>query len=366
MAGHGGSIGPDLLILPGTVITQRAEQTACAGSLCWTPTKGGRRRDLSTPGSPLATPTSPALRQKSNKSKRWDGDRLAGGDGDGGLPPQQHPQHLGDGQPSWISEAMQSTGAIPLPGRGNKPLLPLGTDTGCVCSQAERRGVRDASPPSTLRSQAVNGEFHGCGTAERGREHAGAICSQDLRLSSRPDLGKANNLQEQMSHPPFPPGLWVYHALGSAPPQTPGALGWSLAPSWGHNQRAKLQRPGNLTAGVTPPKMWDLWESGHGTVAERIPAPSWHPGHHTQVPPHRLPSPVPVGKDLASPQSFYPATPPAMAAAHKGAWLCHHPHLARGQRCRCSRSRPDPGWFPAGPREWLAPVSFGLIKIHSA
>lgn len=254
MAGHGGSIGPDLLILPGTVITQRAEQTACAGSLCWTPTKGGRRRDLSTPGSPLATPTSPALRQKSNKSKRWDGDRLAGGDGDGGLPPQQHPQHLGDGQPSWISEAMQSTGAIPLPGRGNKPLLPLGTDTGCVCSQAERRGVRDASSPSTLRSQPVNGEFHGCGTAERGREHAGAICSQDLRLSSRPDLGKANNLQEQMSHPPFPPGLWVYHALGSAPPQTPGALGWSLAPSWGHNQRAKLQRPGNLTAGVTPPK----------------------------------------------------------------------------------------------------------------
>lgn len=141
-----------------------------------------------------------------------------------GLPPHQHigaPPAPGRWQPSWISEAMQSTGAIPLPGGGDKSLLPSGTHTGCVRSQAERRGVRDVSSPSTLRSQPVNGEFHGCGTAERGREHAGAICSQDLRLSSRPDLGKANNLQEQMSHPPFPTGLWVCHASGSAPPQTP-------------------------------------------------------------------------------------------------------------------------------------------------
>lgn len=130
-------------------------------------------------------------------------------------------------------------GAIPLPSRGDKFLLPLGTHAGCACSQAERRGVRDASSPSTLRSQPVNGEFHGCGTAERGREHAGAICSQDLGLSSRPDLGKANNLQEQMSHPPFPPGLRVCHLPSSAPPQTPGTSGWSLAPSWGHKQRAK-------------------------------------------------------------------------------------------------------------------------------
>lgn len=74
------------------------------------------------------------------------------------------------------------------------------------------------------------------------REHAGAICSQDLGLSSRPDLGKANNLQEQMSHPPFPPGdVGVSPPPGSAPPQTPGTSGWSLAPSWGHNQRAKAR-----------------------------------------------------------------------------------------------------------------------------
>lgn len=225
-------------------------------------------------------------------------------------------------------------GAIPLPGQGDKSLLPSGTHTGCVCSQAERRGVRDASSPSTLRSQPVNGEFHGCGTAERGREHAGAICSQDLGLSSRPDLGKANNLQEQMSHPPFLPGAVGVSPPGLGTPTNPQHLGGIPCTELGAQPERKgtLQRPGNLTAGVIPPKMRGLWESGHGTAAQRIPAPSWHPGHHGQVPPHRLLSLCARWQGFgepAVPAEHIPSNPLAMAAAHKGAWLCPHPHVAR-------------------------------------
>lgn len=154
VAGHGGSIGPDLLILPGTVITQRAEQTACAGSLCRTPTKGGRRRDLPTPASPCRPP--PPLPSAKRAINQSNGTRTGWQAGMGmGMRTHSPPARgctpctmgLDDEQPPWISEAVQSTGHIPLPGGGNKSLLPLGTHTGCVCSQAERRGARDASSP---------------------------------------------------------------------------------------------------------------------------------------------------------------------------------------------------------------------------
>lgn len=80
------------------------------------------------------------------------------------------------------------------------------------------------------------------------------------------------------------------------------------------------------------PKMWGLWEFGHGTAAKRIPAPSWRPGHPSRVPLHRLPSPYACWQgfgDPAVPTKLIPCNPPALPAAHKGAWLCHHPHVAR-------------------------------------
>lgn len=57
--------------------------------------------------------------------------------------------------------------------------------------------------------------------------------------------------------------------------------------------------------------------------------------------------PVPAGEDLESrlcPQSSYPA----LAAAHKGAWLCQHPHGARPGTGAKVRARLLRQQIPAG------------------
>lgn len=137
--------------------------------------------------------------------------------------------------------------------------MPLGTGRQPVRARKQGRGGEGCF---SLRSQAVNEEFHGCGMADPGRECAGAICSQDPELSSCPDLNMANSLQEQMSHPSSPQGhpcVCVSLPIpGSASLQVPG----TLTPSWGQNQdesHGAWQRPGKLTAGVTPKKMGLLW-----------------------------------------------------------------------------------------------------------
>lgn len=210
-------------------------------------------------------------------------------------------------------------------------------------------------PPSSLRSQPVNGEFHGCGTAERGREHAGAICSQDLGLSSCPDLGKANNLQEQMSHPPFPPGAVGVSPPGLGTPTSPRHLGVAPCTDLGAQPGSKgtLQRPGNLAAGMTPPKCEAFGNLGmaqrhRGSLlppdAPGTPAGCHFPGCHP---------PVPVGKDLEIrlvPTELIPCNPPALPAAHKGAWLCHHPHVARHDTGAKVQARLLRQQIPAGSR----------------
>lgn len=145
--------------------------------------------------------------------------------------------------------------------------------------------------------------------SERGREHAGAICSQDLGLSSRPDLGKANNLQEQMSHPPFPMGLWVCHPRAQHP-TNPQHLGGDPCVELGAQPESKctLQRPGNLIAGVTPPRI----SFGNPGMAQRRKGSLLPPGTTVRCHLTGCHPPVPAGKDLESrlcPQSSYPATP---------------------------------------------------------
>lgn len=233
-------------------------------------------------------------------------------------------------------------------------------------------------------------------------KHAGAICSQYPGLLSRPDLSVANSLQEQMSHPPSP---WGHGCV--TPPSGPDTatgtphLGVDPCTELGQNQpesKGTLQRPEKLTAGVTAPQdgaLLGIWSTGQrrrgslvppgtpGTAATAAPAATMCA---TTVPG----CPAGTGNGIwisrrpptSSPQSPCPAHPLPCKAPRKGS-LALPPHArgtarhgtarhgtAQGQRCRrClsgSRSRPDPAWFPAGPREWLAPVSFGLIKIHSA
>lgn len=191
---------------------------------------------------------------------------------------------------------------------------------------------------------------------------------------------------------------------GPAPPRVPHTSGWTLAPSWGKTSpesKGALQRPEKLTAGVTPPQ--DGGSAGNlanGAAAQRIPGPSRHPGHRSHGRPHAAGSASchhvchhrpwlsrrhrrwDLDKPAAphsQPAELMPCKPPALqstaqrqpgsAAARTWHGTTRH-DTAQGQRCRrClsgGRSRPDPAWFPAGRREWLAPVSFGLIKIHSA
>lgn len=129
--------------------------------------------------------------------------------------------------------------------------------------------------------------------------------------------------------------------------------------------KGTLQRPGNLTAGVTPPKFplgIQAWHSGSkhpcSLLAPR--APRSGATSHAAIPPCPLARIWRAGcahrAHGSRARRCLALSPPARSTAWHG-----------GQRCRCgSRSRPEPGWLPAGPWEWLAPVSLGLINIHSA
>lgn len=49
------------------------------------------------------------------------------------------------------------------------------------------------------------------------------------------------------------------------------------------------------------------------------------------------------------PAELIPSNPPAMAAVHKGARLCHHPHVARrGTGGKGAGAAADPGRSQAG------------------
>lgn len=69
--------------------------------------------------------------------------------------------------------------------------------------------------PAPSGHSLLMGNFMGAVRQSPVGEHAGAICSQDPGLLSRPDLSTANSLQEQMSHPPSP---WGH---GCVTPRTP-------------------------------------------------------------------------------------------------------------------------------------------------
>lgn len=137
-AGHGGSGGPDPTILPSTVITHHTEQTACAGSLCRTPTKGGRRRDPPTPPDPCQPLPSagPLAKRAINQGDR---DRLWTGVGmETPCTPAMNPFS------SAAPPEYQNMGGVPLLSRGDLSPLPLGT--GAQPTRAPREG-QDAHPP---------------------------------------------------------------------------------------------------------------------------------------------------------------------------------------------------------------------------
>lgn len=138
--------------------------------------------------------------------------------------------------------------------------MPLGTGTQPVCARRQGRGVKDASPcsHSPLMRNFMGAEWRILAgsvpepSARRTRSCRAALTSHGKQFAG------ADVVPFLLSGPPMlcvcPPPT-----AGSAPLQVPS----TLIPSWGQNQdesNGTLQRPGKLTAGVTPPKMGLLWE----------------------------------------------------------------------------------------------------------